>query len=349
MKWHNLLFQKKQEPIGTVPLKDICSKNDKLKTLERLKQIYLSCTDFPNKKDLCEKLDLEIRAVSKGYYGENNIYHHLKYSGINMYLLHDLYFKKDDLSSQIDFILITEKYIFIIESKWRKDNTIFEIKENGQIRSHPTPNNWNDSYPEDSPFTQNKNHRFVLNQIIKNDSQLNKYISDKNLLDIVVLSNPKMSAYTKKAPLELASKLVLLDNLSDYITKMNSQSHLHRLSFSQMEEIGTALLSHLSTDTEVYFKCLEEPLMLKNNNKVLTDEELTVFLKKYRSYKAKQKGFSPQYIFYNDAITDIVKYRPETLESLKTQVKGIKEKKAAEYGNDILQIVKGNIPNYLND
>ena len=47
-------------------------------------------------------------------YGEKNIAFELKNSGIPMYILHDIYLESDDLSAQIDYIVVTRKVVFII-------------------------------------------------------------------------------------------------------------------------------------------------------------------------------------------------------------------------------------------
>lgn len=345
---------KNRNSIGTIFLKDTDSTDKLITELEELKLLYQNSDTFPNKDYLEKELKSYTTSIIKGRVGENNIIHYLRYSDINMYVLHDVYLKKDDLSSQIDFLLITEKYIYIIESKWRKSNTEFELKENGDIISHLTQNGtWtNERYIESNPFIQNNEHRFMLNKIIENNPLLSKYISDKNIIDIVVLSNPQTTIYVKKAPQELSSKLIRLNDLIDYIKITNSNSHLKSYSSKQMEMIGQELLTCLSTNNIDYTTRFKEPFVESYNISYPTDEELITLLKLYRKIQAKKeyplKGNYAQFfrVYSDHTLYEIVELRPQTLEEL-SYIFGIGEIKLQKYGEDILQIINGEIPDCL--
>lgn len=64
-----------------------------------------------------EKIDNQIRIAKYGIMGENNIAFELKNSGMDMYVLHDIYLEVNGLSAQIDYIVITRKRVYIIECK----------------------------------------------------------------------------------------------------------------------------------------------------------------------------------------------------------------------------------------
>ena len=81
------------------------------------------------------KLKSQLKLLQEGETGEKNILFELKNSGIDMYILHDIRLEDGDRSAQIDFLVVTRKLIFVIESKHLIGD--IEIDENnGFIRSY---------------------------------------------------------------------------------------------------------------------------------------------------------------------------------------------------------------------
>ena len=69
--------------------------------------------EFPNN----EKIAKKFRICELGYYGEHEIEYELKNSNLGMYVLHDINLKYEDLTAQIDYIIITKAKIFFVECK----------------------------------------------------------------------------------------------------------------------------------------------------------------------------------------------------------------------------------------
>ncbi|MBS5937919.1 nuclease-related domain-containing protein [Clostridium sp.] len=63
------------------------------------------------------KFEKELKIDIMGELGEKNIAYELKNSNMPMYVLHDVTLEIDDLSAQIDYIVVTRKRTFIIECK----------------------------------------------------------------------------------------------------------------------------------------------------------------------------------------------------------------------------------------
>ena len=80
---------------------------------------------------LKDKIDEQIIIAEAGLKGEKQIAFELKNSGMDMLIMHDLYLEKNDLSAQIDFLVITRKHIFVIECKNLYGN--IEIDEKGNF------------------------------------------------------------------------------------------------------------------------------------------------------------------------------------------------------------------------
>lgn len=89
-------------------------------------------------------------------------------SGMDMYILHDIYLEVHGLSAQIDYIVITRKHIYVIECKNLIGN--IEIDHTGSfIRTYEL---FGKKIKEGiySPITQNERHLQVLKEIGENKS-----------------------------------------------------------------------------------------------------------------------------------------------------------------------------------
>ena len=79
-----------------------------------------------------KEIEKEIVITKAGIVGEDNILFELKNSGMDLVVLHDLYLKTtNDLSAQIDFLVITNKISFVLECKNLFGN--IEIRSNGDF------------------------------------------------------------------------------------------------------------------------------------------------------------------------------------------------------------------------
>ena len=78
-----------------------------------------------------EEIDKQIKLASFGEAGEKNIAFELKNSGMDMYILHDIYLEQDDLSAQIDYLIVCRKKIYVLECKNLLGD--IEVDSNGQF------------------------------------------------------------------------------------------------------------------------------------------------------------------------------------------------------------------------
>ena len=193
------------------------------------------------------RIERELKIATLGEFGEKNIAFELKNSGIPMYILHDIYLESDDLSAQIDYIVVTRKVVFIIECK----NLVGNIEINSQgnfIRTY----SFNGKFIKEgiySPITQNERHLEVLKRIKKESKSnfISKFLFDKyfndNYKSIVVLANPKTVLNSRYAKKEIKDKVIKADQLINYIKEVNSKSDLMSLSDKEMKEVADRLLA----------------------------------------------------------------------------------------------------------
>lgn len=69
-----------------------------------------------------EQIDDKLKLIKWGKKGEDSITYQLKSSGLDMYILHDIYYESKLINAQIDFLVITRKHIYVIESKYLSGN-----------------------------------------------------------------------------------------------------------------------------------------------------------------------------------------------------------------------------------
>lgn len=198
------LFTKK---IGTVFVKDTSDADIFLQKMELLREKAVG-----SQKD---EIDKQIKMAAYGKAGEDNITFELKNSGIDMYVLRDIYLEINDLSAQIDYIVITRKYVYIIECKNLIGN--IEINNAGDfIRTYELSGKRvrEGIY---SPITQNQRHLRVLKEVRRTAQKgiLGNLLFEKNFdsayKSIIVLANPKTYLNAKYAKKEIKNQVIRAD------------------------------------------------------------------------------------------------------------------------------------------
>ena len=179
--------------------------------------------------DIKSKIEKEIKICTWGMLGEKNIAFELRNSGIPMYVLHDVNIEIEDLTAQIDYIVVTRKLNFIIECK----NLIgdIEIDNNGNFLRKYTFKGKQIKEGIYSPITQNQRHLEVLKKVKKssNNSNIISRMAIDKFFDqyhksIVVLSNPKTILNAKYAKKDVKDKVIRADQLNAYIKNKMSES-----------------------------------------------------------------------------------------------------------------------------
>lgn len=231
--------------------------------------------------DTKEKIEKEIKLASIGEFGEKNIAFELKNSNMPMYVLHDVHLQHDDLSAQIDFVIVTRIYTFLVECK----NLIgdIEIDSSGNFLRNYEFKGRKIKEGIYSPITQNQRHMDVLKRINK-DSRGNivmKLLSDKVFdsfyRSIVVLANPKTILNAKYAKKEVKEKVIRADQLIKYIKDVNSQSNQAASNDKDMKAIAEGLLNKHTPNLTDYTKKYEEILgIVKEVNPVLVAAPVAV-------------------------------------------------------------------------
>ncbi|MGL4791335.1 MAG: nuclease-related domain-containing protein, partial [Anaerotignaceae bacterium] len=249
------IFDKIKEPIF---IKDDSTAVNQLKELKKLRNIVT--------EDLSEKLEEEIRNVEYGIAGEKTVRYELENSHMPMFVLHDLYFEHKGLTAQIDYLIITRKYNFVVECK----NLYGDIEINNKGDFIRTINYGKGVIKEGiySPITQNRRHLELLKEIRKGakNNFISKLFFEKhfysNYRSVVVLSNPKTILRDNYARNEINEQVIKADQLVEYIRKINSDPKKELISEKAMEDLAYFFLDRHKEEAVDYVEKLKKDLKI---------------------------------------------------------------------------------------
>jgi len=181
-----------KEPIF---MKEFDRENQQLKDL-----IELSSKVTSDKKELINR---DIAFLKQGIEGEQNVAFEIKNSFIPMLILHDIRIEYNDYAAQMDFILITHQFIYVLETK--KLNGDIEITADGDfIRCFK--NSYGKVIRKEgiySPISQNTRHVTILREmLIKNG-----LIKNFPIRSAVVIANPRTIINKTKCPKSIQAQL----------------------------------------------------------------------------------------------------------------------------------------------
>lgn len=241
---------------GPVFLKE---KSDAEEFIEKMKALSANASG-----DLKNEIEEQIAAAEAGLYGERQIVFELKNSGLDMYVLHDIYLEKNGLSAQIDFLVMTRQHIFVIECKNLYGD--IEIDGKGNFIRHMS---FGKRYKKEgiySPVTQNERHLNVLKEV-RFEAKTNiltqmifESTFSQNYLSMVVLANPKTVLNDKNAPADVKSKVMRADQIVAYIKAADAKNEDANWTESDIRETVQYFLDKSLPNKSDYAKKYEELL-----------------------------------------------------------------------------------------
>lgn len=341
--------------------------SDTSRQIARLKELHEQATG-----KLKDEIARELSLVSYGEVGEKNIAFELKNSGMPMVIIHDLHLQHEDLSAQIDYVVVTRKLVFFIECKNLYGN--IEIDNQGNfVRSYP----WNGRTVKEgiySPITQNQRHLEVYRQIrLAKATNPIKRLGFQSGFDnfhqsIVVLANPKTVLNAKYAKKDVKERVIRADQLINHIKNQNKKSKELASSEKAMQawaEKILALHQPLASDyTKKYEAILSvatvaAPAPLQPSSAPLPESEkaavretddvtytvsspqnddLIARLKAYRLATSRKENVQAYVIFNDRQLEDLITRKPRTLAELQ-QISGFGPVKTEKYGPGILALL----------
>ncbi|WP_277586815.1 NERD domain-containing protein [Psychrobacillus antarcticus] len=310
------------------------------KTIEKIQ------SDLENEKVSETQKDLQskIKIFELGLYGEKSVQFELMNAFIPIHILHDLQLKHGEWKAQIDFVVITRKFILVIEVKNYYGN--IQVTEHGDfIRNVMKGKKVVFQEGFYSPIRQIERQTEVLRTLLME----NGIIGNKTpIKQVVVFTNNKTILDMKKTKEDIRDRIVRVDGLVGYISNELKKSSPVQILDNRMSDISGFLLnSHIEeeiekTDDTVELKLLGETVEAMENP--LVEQSPTVSgleeaLRTFRKEKAAVLGMKAFHIFSNQTLDEIVSKQPTTFIELLT-IKGIGEKKIEEYGREIIEVIQ---------
>lgn len=294
----------------TIFYKEDSDLQDKYDALSRLNN------EYPDNDDLL----FELYMVKKGLEGENEIAYQLKKANIGMYVLRDIKAKYEDLSAQIDYVVLTPFCTYYIECKNLVGNII--VNEKGDFIRELYINGKTIKKGMYSPFRQVEAQREVLRKIWESRAGiLNKFFFSKDFNKyrrvLVVASNKETILDTKDAPNDMKYKILRADSLVRQI----EYDYEHRekkdplMSKKVLEEAAESYIEISYKEKIDYYEFYKSKYCsnIKNYNDNLKER-----LIEFRKNRAKEMNIPAYYVFTNDELDKLVELKPNTLEELES-------------------------------
>lgn len=294
----------------TVFYKENSDLQNKYDTLKKLNE------EYPN----IEELQSELYIVKKGLDGENEIAYQLKKAHIGMYVLRDIKVKHEDLTAQIDYVIITPVYTYYVECKNLVGN--ITVTDKGDFIREFTINGKKIKKGMFSPLRQVEAQREVIRKIWEsNSSAIKKFFASKNFdyyrRVLVVAANQDTILNTNRAPKEMKYKILRADALVRQIEYdleyRGNDEYLE--SKKSMEEMAQSYINLSSKETINYYDYYKEKYC--NNISVPINDDLRNRLIELRKTRSNEMNIPAYYVFTNDELDKLVELRPQTVEELK--------------------------------
>lgn len=291
----------------TVFYKDSNDLQNKYNALEKLN------IEYPNNQELKQELHM----VKKGLDGENEISYQLKKAHIGMYVLRDVKVKYEDLTAQIDYVIITPVYIYYVECKNLIGN--ITVTDKGDFIREYEINGRKIKKGIYSPLRQVEAQREVIRKIWESRaSKIQKFFASKNFeyyrRVLVVAANHDTIL---KAPKEIKYKVLRADGLIRQIEyDINHRSKDEYIySKKDIEGIAKSYLDISIEDEIDYYNYYKSKYCINPNQ--LSNDDLRERLMKLRKDRSSQMNIPAYYVFTNDELEALIEKRPKTLDELK--------------------------------
>ena len=237
-----------------------------------------------------------------------------------MYVLRDIKVKYEDLTAQIDYVIITPVYTYYVECKNLVGN--ITVTDKGDFIGEFTINGKKIKKGMYSPLRQVEAQREVIRKIWEsNSSAIKKFFASKNFdyyrRILVVAANQDTILNTNRAPKEMKYKILRADALIrqiEYdIDHRGNDEYLE--SKKGMEEMAKSYVD-LSAKEEInYYDYYKEKYC--NNISISIKDDLKDKLIEFRKNRSNEMNIPAYYVFTNEELDKLVELRPKTVEELK--------------------------------
>jgi len=291
-----------------------------------------------------KKIENHLKLFSIGHTGETQVLFELQNTMLPFLILHDVYLEFEDYQAQMDFVIVTHKFILVLEVKKLFGN--IRVTDKGEFQREIKKNNRvlskEGMY---SPINQVERHVEILEKLLKSNGTITKC----PIRYAVTFANPKtILDISHNAPASIQSSVIRHDQIKTFLkTELEKKSPVFMFD-QHLNQIAEKILQNHKEkpfNAESYVldrspSSVKEPTNYSPaTNHQETDEQLRAVLIAYRSKKAQDLNRKPYHIFTNKVLDEITIKQPSTMDKL-LQIEGVGPKIASEFGEDLLALIR---------
>ncbi|TYR73450.1 helicase [Rossellomorea vietnamensis] len=292
-----------------------------------------------------KKAQNHLKLFTIGQTGEMNVLFELQHSMLPLVILHDVYIEYKDYSAQLDFVVLTHKFIMIIEVKKLFGN--IQVTDKGEFQRIITKNNRvvnkEGMY---SPINQVERHVSIIEKLLKEEGA----IENCPVKYAVTFANPKtILQVSKNAPANIQSNVLRYDQIKHFIKNELEKKSPVFMSDQQLYGIADTILKFSKEkvfNQEDYLiekpqispqvESATSPSERMNNPK---EDTLKAALTEFRLTRSRESNVKPYHIFTNKILDSMLEKKPLTTEQL-LEIEGIGPKRVEEFGKEIVSIIQ---------
>lgn len=292
-----------------------------------------------------DRIQEQMKLLELGLKGENSVLFELQNSFLPLHILHDVRIVHGDLKAQIDFVVLTRKFLLLIEVKNYYGNILVNEKDEF-IRQVYKGNKLVFQEGFYSPVRQVERQAEVFEAYMRDMGAVIR----TPIKSVVVFTNNRTVINTKKASPLVKEKILRVDGLVSFIKKeLKKTSPVHFLDNRMKEMSNYIKASHFELTEEVIDiveqKLLEETISAEPDNIETTDfvqmiesHELEDALKRFRMELARKQNLKALHIFTNKTLEHLIAKQPTNIIDLK-QIQGIGDVKIEAFGEELVEII----------
>ncbi len=290
-----------------------------------------------------EKIEKEIKLLAYELQGEKEFDYELKNANVGMFVLKDVTIEVEGLKAEIDYVIITRGYTYLVSCKDLLGKIIIDDK--GKFRREYKYKGENIKEVIASPYMKAQRNKDIVMK--KWNKKCNKLVSffferaiDYKYKPLIVVPNSKGLLKMKNAPKKIKKCTMKVDQLVSFIKSDIAKYNKDWLSSkNSMYELAKLFLD-ASIEMPVFYK---DKYTIKEDNvnkyKVFNKEEkkeLVKVLKRFRSEKSKRNKIPAYYVFTDEELLDIVDANVRTFDELKGS-NILSDVKLKLHGEDIIK------------
>ncbi|MCP1145275.1 NERD domain-containing protein [Lysinibacillus endophyticus] len=287
----------------------------------------------------------QMKLLELGLKGEKSVLFELQNAFLPLHILHDVRIIHNDFKAQIDFVVLTRKFILLIEVKNYYGNILVNEKDEF-IRQVYKGNKLVFQEGFYSPVRQVERQAEVFEAYMKEMGAVTR----TPIKHVVVFTNNRTVLNTKKASKHVKEKIMRIDGLVKFIKQELEKDSPVKFMDNRMQEMSDYIkASHVELIVDdidvVEQKLLQETLHEQPANDAppemnqVNTSQLEDALKKFRMQIATKQNVKAYHIFTNKTLDELILKQPCTINDLKN-IQGFGDVKTKAFGEELVELIR---------